>query len=160
MTLLQAIPEVVSLRGKHRTKRFLVLNKGPKPLSEANGNGNYHQSTYSHSQSNHKLGNKVNHYSSGSVVGVHYRTNGSHEQLKNRWSTGTGYSHLLRSGAPPPPLFSSTMMSSPNYRTARSGDANVFSFDQPTPLSPPVSSLKLISHYVEFRVLFTVEFTL
>jgi len=126
LTLLQAIPEVASLRGKNRMKRILVLNKSVRSYGERGYmNGYNNQNTQYYTNGTKFAGIKPSYaFNSGS----NYQVAGavSHEPLNNHWTASMPQMH--------PPL----MVASPAYQS-RSGDTNIFNFEQPTAaLSTPV----------------------
>lgn len=128
--MLQAIPDVVSLRGKHRTKRVIVLNSSKSALeSSVSDESSASTSNGMQTPRNGSLDWKYRDsrsLSTGSAAGSRYRY-GRHGE----WSNSP-----KRRSALPPPLFSP--LNSPTY-VSQPIDGNSFGFDRPTPLSPPVS---------------------
>ncbi|CAL8099473.1 unnamed protein product [Orchesella dallaii] len=121
LSMLQAIPDVVSLKGKHRNKKTVLLNSAKVYLESGSDDSSGNMGKVTPRSGDNWKNREARPYSSGgsSKYGKPYD-----------WTTTP-----KRRSAPPPPLFSP--LASPAF-PQQTSDANVFSFDRPTPLSPPI----------------------
>lgn len=123
LPMLLAISDVVSLRGKQRTKRMVVLNSSKAALESSISDDSSASNGMHTPRDNWKNKGGRPHNSASSFK------HGRH----NEWNHTP-----KRRSAPPPPLYSP--LNSPAF-VQRTVDGNIFTFDRSAPLSPPVSGL-------------------
>lgn len=122
LPMLLAISDVVTLRGKQRTKRMVILNSAKAALeSSISDDSSASNGMLTPRDSWKNKGGRLHTGGSGFKHGRHSEWNHTPK----------------RRSAPPPPLFSP--LNSPAF-VQRTVDGNIFTFDRSTPLSPPVSA--------------------
>lgn len=149
VALLQAIPDVVQVVGKHRSKKVCVRGLDTSALASPS----YHETPRSSRPRNidsssgfkDQNRNNVNHNNSRCHSVDQFRSYNNHLKMDSsgQWSESPKRSRAQ----PPPPLY----LSSPAFiPRGQQGGPDVFTFDRAPQLSPPVSLPALITCLTPF----------
>ncbi|ODM96586.1 Meiosis arrest female protein 1 [Orchesella cincta] len=122
LSMLQAIPDVLSLKGRHRTKKTVMLNSAKFNLESGSDESSGNIGKLTPVSGDYWKNRESRPHSTGASSLKHGK--------RSEWN-GTP----KRRSAPPPPLFSP--LASPVFHQQAS-EGSLFAYDQPTPLSPPV----------------------
>lgn len=167
--LLEAIPDVVRVLGKHRAKRVCLHGVDPGVSGSGDGSSSFEESynrSYSSSSNRSRNGDMYqsqtgpfsshkdpngrmtnNNYNTRCHSAEQFRPYNNHLKMgeSGRWSE----SPKRHRAPPPPPLYLSSGMGTPAFTPRGQAGPDVFTFDQrPPQLSPLVSNSYLACYFV------------
>jgi hypothetical protein len=143
IALLQAIPEVIQVRGKHRAKRVMLTGQAGDDTSSLDES---YRSQKSRQDENHNNNERKSFTTPKGYSADRPRFASTlMKQETRRWSESP--KHIRTHKPIPPPLFSPCGMGSPGigFHGRQGGqDNSIFTFDRAPPLSPPVRSESIL----------------